>query len=66
MQEWTAHSTMTIAKAAQANGMPEPPDIFFETQTRIIEFFQAHGKRQVFGPNEVLLEPAHAHTPHAH
>eukprot|EP00966_Prymnesium_polylepis_P279133 6448515-Prymnesium_polylepis.1 len=25
-QQWTANSTMSVAKAAQANGMPEPPE----------------------------------------
>ncbi|KAL3932250.1 MAG: hypothetical protein SGPRY_000779 [Prymnesium sp.] len=56
VEPWTAHSTMTAAKAAHANGMPEPPDIFFETQDRIIEFFQKNGTRHQYNPGDVLLD----------
>ena len=56
-QQWTAHSTMAVAKQAQANGMPEPPEVFFETQDRLVRFFQEHGKLLTFNPGEVVLEP---------
>eukprot|EP00965_Chrysotila_dentata_P248972 6208640-Pleurochrysis_carterae.AAC.5 len=56
-QLWTVHSTMTVAKNAQAQGMPEPPDSFFETQDRLVNFFYAHGKQRTFMPGEVIMEP---------
>jgi len=54
---WTAHSTMTAAKNAQAQGMPEPPPSFFETQERLVEFFHKHGEQRVYMPDEVVMEP---------
>ena len=56
-QQWTAHSTMTAAKQAMAQGMPEPPDSYFETQDRLATFFLEHGTQKIFDPREVILEP---------
>ena len=38
--KWTTNSTMSIAKAANENGMPEPPQSYFETQDRLVRFFE--------------------------
>ena len=52
----TVNSTMSIAKAAMDNGMPEPPQSYFETQDRLVRFFEEHGELKVFEPNEVVIE----------
>jgi len=54
--KWTVNSTMAIAKAAMENGMPEPPETFFETQDRLVEFFAKHGELKVFDPRQVVVE----------
>ena len=51
--KWTVNSTMSIAKAAMENGMPEPPQSYFETQDRLVRFFQDNGELKIFEPNEV-------------
>ena len=50
--KWTVNSTMSIAKAATENGMPEPPETFFETQDRLVSFFQEQGETKIFDPRE--------------
>ena len=55
--KWTANSTMAIAKAAMENGMPEPPESFFETQDRLVGFFEENGELKVFEPNAVRDVP---------
>ena len=54
--KWTVNSTMSIAKAAMENGMPEPPQSYFETQDRLVRFFEEHGELKIFEPNEVVIE----------
>ena len=51
--KWTVNSTMAIAKAALENGMPEPPESFFETQDRLVSFFEQHGQLKTYEPREV-------------
>ena len=54
--KWTTNSTMSIAKAANENGMPEPPQSYFETQDRLVRFFEEHGELKAVEPNEVVIE----------
>ena len=51
--KWTVNSTMSIAKAALENGMPEPPESFFETQDRLVSFFEEHGELKTYEPKDV-------------
>ena len=57
-QQWTAHSTMTAAKQAMAQGMPEPPDSYFQTQDRLANFFLEHGEQRIVDPREVKPLPS--------
>ena len=57
--QWTVNSTMAIAKAAMENGMPEPPETFFQTQDRLVEFFAKHGELKVLDPQQVRLFSPH-------
>ena len=46
-----------FAKQAMAQGMPEPPELYFVTQDRLATLFVAHGEARVYDPHEVILEP---------
>ena len=50
------NSSMAMARQAHANGMPEPPEIFFETQSRILKMFQRHGETRTYNPHEVVMQ----------
>ena len=55
--QWSANSTLTAAKQAMAQGMPEPPESYFVTQDRLATLFLQRGEQRLYDPHEVVLEP---------
>jgi len=52
-QQWTAHSTNAVAKHAMAQGLPEPPECFFDAQEHLVALFLEEGELQFFEPKQV-------------